>query len=409
MNQQPAAVTGQEDQQAAMHMYEIFSYLAQNPQQYAQVRQFMIDGDQIDPEDLPEQMSPEQIAAAANEFGSVAQTGQMSGQMNQQAGIAGQFAGPAQMPQPGVADELAKYGRNGDTMVAHINPKEAQMLKMMGGAGTTNPQTGLPEYFSLKKFLKRITKPVVGAVVGFFTGGPIGAVVGASAGEMSYQQSKAAHNDRVAAAEENRILQEAENRRIEEARAEAERIRQAEIRRQENIAAGQNEIAGAFGQFDDNFYNQRMQSYMDYAMPQLDKQYEDQVRQLSASLARSGNLNSSLRAERMAQLQEEYERGKLTLAEQGRGYVDQARAATDAARARLMESNASLADPGTIRASAAAEASRLSINPQYANLGTLLSNLSTDVGSTGRNVSQAAGGVQQYNTGLTGGAGRLVS
>jgi hypothetical protein len=412
MNQQPDAnaVTGQEDQQAAMHMYEIFSYLAQNPQQYAQVRQFMIDGDQIDPEDLPEQMSPEQITAAASEFGSVAQTGQMSGQMNQQAGIAGQFAGPAQMPQPGVADELAKYGRNGDTMVAHINPQEAQMLKMMGGAGTTNPQTGLPEYFSLKKFIKRISKPVIGATIGFFTGGPIGAVVGASAGEMSYQQSKATAQARDAAAEEARIMQEAENRRIEEARAEAERIRQAEIRRQENIAAGQNEIAGAFGQFDDNFYNQRMQSYMDFAAPQLDKQYEDQMRSLTASLARSGNLNSSLRAERMAQLQEEYDRGRLTLAEQGRGFADQARASTDAARARLMESNASLADPGTIRASAAAEASRLSINPQYANLGTLLSNLSTDVGASGpRSVSQASGGVQQYNTGFSGGAGRLVS
>lgn len=419
MNQQPnaAAETGQEDQQAAMHMYEIFSYLAQNPQQYAQVRQFMIQSDQLDPEDLPEQMTPEQIAAAASEFGSVAKTGQMSGQLNQQAGIAGQFAGPAQMPPPGVADELAKYGRNGDTMLAHITPQEAQMLKMMGGAGTINPVTGLPEYFSLKKALKRISKPIVGAVTGavagFLAGGPVGAVIGgtmgAAAGEQSYQQSKATYQARQAAEEENRILQEAENRRIEEARAEAERIRQAEIRRQENIAAGQNEIAGAFGQFDDNFYNQRMQSYMDYAMPQLDKQYEDQVRQLSASLARSGNLNSSLRAERMAQLQEEYERGKLTLAEQGRGYVDQARAATDAARARLMESNASLADPGTIRASAAAEASRLSINPQYANLGTLLSNLSTDVGSTGRSVSQSAGGVQQYNTGLTGSAGRLVS
>lgn len=415
MNQQntAGAVTSQEDLQAAKHMYEIFSFLAQNPQQYAQVRQFMIDGDQIDPEDLPEQMAPEQIAAAANEFAAAAQ----SGQMPEQAGIAGQFAGPAQMPAPGVADELAKYGRNGDTMLAHVTPQEAQMLKMMGGAGTINPTTGLPEYFSLKKALKRITKPIVGAVVGaatgFLVGGPVGAVVGgvtgAAAGEQSYQASKATNQAARASAEEQRLAQEFENNRIAEARAEAERVRQAEIRRQENIAAGQGEIASAFGQFDDNFYNRRMQSYMDYAQPQLDKQYEDQVRSLTASLARSGNLNSSLRAERMAQLQEEYDRGRLTLAEQARGYMDQARSATEAARARLMESNATLADPGTIRASASAEASRLSINPQYANLGTLLSNLSTDVGAGGqRTISQNTGGVQQYNTGLSTSAGRLV-
>jgi len=42
---------------------------------------------------------------------------------------------------------LASYGRNGDTMLAHINPQEAALLKSMGGAGTTNPKTGLPEFF----------------------------------------------------------------------------------------------------------------------------------------------------------------------------------------------------------------------------------------------------------------------
>lgn len=48
---------------------------------------------------------------------------------------------------------LASMGRHGDTMLAHINPREAAMLKRMGGAGTINPKTGYPEYFSLKKFL----------------------------------------------------------------------------------------------------------------------------------------------------------------------------------------------------------------------------------------------------------------
>ena len=42
---------------------------------------------------------------------------------------------------------LASKGRNGDTMLAHINPQEAALLKSMGGAGTINPQTGLPEFY----------------------------------------------------------------------------------------------------------------------------------------------------------------------------------------------------------------------------------------------------------------------
>ncbi len=44
-------------------------------------------------------------------------------------------------------DDLASMGRFGDTMVAHINPQEAQMLMEEGGAGTINPMTGLPEFY----------------------------------------------------------------------------------------------------------------------------------------------------------------------------------------------------------------------------------------------------------------------
>ena len=44
-------------------------------------------------------------------------------------------------------DDLASMGRFGDTMVAHINPQEAQMLMQEGGSGTINPMTGLPEFY----------------------------------------------------------------------------------------------------------------------------------------------------------------------------------------------------------------------------------------------------------------------
>jgi hypothetical protein len=42
-----------------------------------------------------------------------------------------------------MANRLAAKGRNGDTMLAHINPAEAQMLKQAGGSGKINPDTGL--------------------------------------------------------------------------------------------------------------------------------------------------------------------------------------------------------------------------------------------------------------------------
>ena len=69
-----------------------------------------------------------------------------------------------------IARELAKMGRNGDTMLAHINPQEAAILKMLGGSGTINPNTGLPEYWGIKSVVKAV-KNVVKAVA------PVAAVV----------------------------------------------------------------------------------------------------------------------------------------------------------------------------------------------------------------------------------------
>lgn len=45
-----------------------------------------------------------------------------------------------------LAKALAAHGRGGDTMLAHINPKEARMLKRSGGRGKPNPKTGLLEF-----------------------------------------------------------------------------------------------------------------------------------------------------------------------------------------------------------------------------------------------------------------------
>jgi hypothetical protein len=53
---------------------------------------------------------------------------------------------PMQMASGGIAS----LGRYGDTMLAHITPSEARLLKRMGGSGTINPQTGLPEFFIIK-------------------------------------------------------------------------------------------------------------------------------------------------------------------------------------------------------------------------------------------------------------------
>jgi len=65
-------------------------------------------------------------------------------------------------PYKPVADELAKYGRYGDSMLVHMNPVEVAGLASLSPTGslTINPQTGQPEAFL--PFLA----PLLGSVLG---------------------------------------------------------------------------------------------------------------------------------------------------------------------------------------------------------------------------------------------------
>ena len=65
---------------------------------------------------------------------------------------------------------LMTGGQGGDTMLAHINPREAEVLRRMGGQGSINPNTGLREYKGLKKILGAVLPIAL-----MFT--PIGAMV----------------------------------------------------------------------------------------------------------------------------------------------------------------------------------------------------------------------------------------
>jgi hypothetical protein len=77
-----------------------------------------------------------------------------------------------------IAREMAAMGRNGDTMLAHITPQEAMMLQRMGGSGTINPYTGLPEFF-FKKLFRGIGKAIksVGKAVKKFAKSTVGRIV----------------------------------------------------------------------------------------------------------------------------------------------------------------------------------------------------------------------------------------
>ena len=90
-----------------------------------------------------------------------------------------------------VAQHMKDQGRGKDTMLAHISPKEADLLRTNGGVGTLNPTTGLPEFNifddignglkGVGDFIGDILRPV-GNVIGDILRSPIGLAATAAAG-----------------------------------------------------------------------------------------------------------------------------------------------------------------------------------------------------------------------------------
>jgi hypothetical protein len=56
---------------------------------------------------------------------------------------------PGKLPKKALtkaAKNLRSKGREGDSILAHISPREARLLQALGGSGRRNPKTGLPEF-----------------------------------------------------------------------------------------------------------------------------------------------------------------------------------------------------------------------------------------------------------------------
>jgi hypothetical protein len=156
-------------------MINLFGQVAENPETYASVIQEAVNADVLDQGDFPEQFDPVFVAIFLL---ALQELQQRKGQGFARGGLSS------------MAQKVQAEGRNSDSILAHISPHEAVFLKRLGGAGTINPQTGLPEFkFKLKKAFKKIAKVVVSVakaaapmVVGTMLGPVAGALTGAALG-----------------------------------------------------------------------------------------------------------------------------------------------------------------------------------------------------------------------------------
>jgi hypothetical protein len=153
-----------------------------DPNNYPEVRARLL-AEGVPEDILPETFDLEFFVAlrmAVEEAENLSQEPRPTGQempMDMPVGMAeGGIVGLPQMTP--IAREMAAMGRNGDTMLAHITPQEAMMLQRMGGSGTINPYTGLPEFF-LKKLFRGVGKAIksVGKAVKKFAKSTVGRIV----------------------------------------------------------------------------------------------------------------------------------------------------------------------------------------------------------------------------------------
>ena len=148
-------------------LLQIVQYMHDNPKEYSKALQELVNAGIIEEGDFPEEYDPEFLAT----LGMVIMQAKKSRQ-----GPQSEAAQPTAMPMPpagmargGIAEAahmVASKGRGRDTMLAHITPKEAKMLRSKGGMGTINPATGLPEYGWFSDAVKSVGNAVGGAVKG---------------------------------------------------------------------------------------------------------------------------------------------------------------------------------------------------------------------------------------------------
>ena len=130
-------------------LIQVFEYVSQHPGDYKNLLQKMLEAGVLDEGDMPPEYDPEFIGAMLAVLNEMQQMQAAGAQEPMDMSPVVQGLQPMGMASGGLADigqYLASKGRGGDSMLAHINPEEAAMLKRRGGSGTINPNTGLPEF-----------------------------------------------------------------------------------------------------------------------------------------------------------------------------------------------------------------------------------------------------------------------
>lgn len=180
---------------------------------------------------------------------------------------------------------------------------------------------------------------------------------------------------------------------------------QQEQQRQNTIRGGTANINQMFdSQFNDDFYGKRKQGFLDYANPQLEDQYADTRKQLTYWLDGRGLLDSSIRADKEADLQKKYDLNRRSVADQALDFENMTRNQVSDARSGLIRDLQATGDASGAQQAATNRATALSAAPTFSPLASLFGDF-TGALATQANLEKGAaysGGMIKpgYHTGL---------
>ena len=164
--------------------------------------------------------------------------------------------------------------------------------------------------------------------------------------------------------------------------SEAKQARKDEQARQERIRGGTTRVNSIFdGQFTPDYFNKQQQNYLDYATPQLEDQRNKASKELTFALARSGLTDSSVRADKEADLQKQYDLNKQQIADEALSYKGKAQSNVEDARANLISTLNATGDAEGAASSAINRSVALSQPTAYSPLADLFGNFTAALGT----------------------------
>lgn len=164
-----------------------------------------------------------------------------------------------------------------------------------------------------------------------------------------------------------------------------------EIARQQEIATGTKNINDTFDkQFTPEFFGNIKQGYLNFANPQLDNQYRDAQKQLTYSLARTGNLDSSTRADQFGDLTTQYNSNRQQVAGDAQSKANASQDAVNSARSNLLSALSASGNAASAANSATAQASALSSAPSYSPIGDMFGGITSALAQQGQYARLAA-------------------